>query len=1034
MREFKILLITPELEYTGALNSFKRMCQTLLNNGFAVDVWSYEFGPFIEELDALGILTECIGENELDREWVERRIFKYKLVVANTVVVYKAVEFIKDFLPVVWYVREAENLPSFFWIPQRKTALEAARKIYVVSEYARDFIVKNYNPNVEVLHNYVDDVFEAEGCFIADKPQKGAQRLKFLALGTIEERKGYDVLVEAFIALPEAIRAQCELHFAGRLWEGAAHFYPGLLRRIKEHPNIFYHGELREKKSIHKLLKDSDVVVVPSRDESCSLVALEGAMMARALILSENIGAKYLLSGGEERGLCVKTGCADALKEAFVRLFEGRGRLDAMGRRAREAYLQSSTYEIYEKNFIRIIQKELSSQPYLYRVQQGRYELYSFDVFDTLIMRKFAEPRGIFKLVKERIGTWDLPRDLIENFESIRMQSEQYFYKNVCKNDFMDVRFEEIYALIAQNFSLSATQKQALMDMEVETERENLLPIEDNIALIERLVREGREVVLISDMYLDAKIIRSFLLPFSSVFEGLFIYVSCEYRKKKNNGALFKMILRKRQIQANRWLHFGDNFEIDCLEAKKLGIRFHHFHNDLLDYERYALGSCDSLSIQKWLGKARIFRVQNGLSALEELGACFGAALFLPYVYYVLNQCQRRGIECLYFIARDGYVLQKISEKIIQKEGLDIQTRYIYGSRAAWKKPFLEQNLEQIALLNAYLDQELCDKANFAFVDVAGTGTTLDYIAREIQKNARLAERFCGVFYLHKSELHPQGCPSFFALSDFHQSRYFVEFFCRALEGQVLGYEAREGGIVPLSCEEEAAALRHFHYGDYLEALLGFVEFFLKDEDYARLLCDFSLVQFYLRYLVCGADKNFVELVGSIPFALDDPYSQTKNRVVAKRFFEPGQAREKNSYKFDWSIMRSTHTVRALYDARERKMSLGATDRVCAHLCYKLGNALVKNAKSPLGVLKLLFLLPALILAHREEARMRQSSIKQPLEYYDDYEEALRIQNFFSYQLGALLINSAKKYKLFCPFVLPRQIIRLHKKRIGRKS
>lgn len=29
----------------------------------------------------------------------------------------------------------------------------------MVSEYAKDFIIHNYNKNVEVLHNYVDDVF-----------------------------------------------------------------------------------------------------------------------------------------------------------------------------------------------------------------------------------------------------------------------------------------------------------------------------------------------------------------------------------------------------------------------------------------------------------------------------------------------------------------------------------------------------------------------------------------------------------------------------------------------------------------------------------------------------------------------------------------------------------------------------------------------------------------------------------------------------------------------------------------------------------
>lgn len=53
-------------------------------------------------------------------------------------------------------------------------------------------------------------------------------------------------------------------------------------------------------------------MVVPSRDESCSLVALEGAMMSKPLILTENIGAKYILD--ENSGWLVKTGSVDSLK------------------------------------------------------------------------------------------------------------------------------------------------------------------------------------------------------------------------------------------------------------------------------------------------------------------------------------------------------------------------------------------------------------------------------------------------------------------------------------------------------------------------------------------------------------------------------------------------------------------------------------------------------------------------------------------------------------------------------------------------
>ncbi|EAH9148812.1 sugar transferase, partial [Campylobacter upsaliensis] len=192
--------------------------------------------------------------------------------------------------------------------------------------------------------------------------------------------------------------------------------------------------------------------------------------------------------------------------------------MDAMGREARKAYLNTSTYEIYAKNFMDVIEKELASNSYLYRVKNGIYQLYSFDVFDTLLMRKVAEPKAIFALMQERIKGLDFPLALKENFAQLRVETEGYYYHNVCKKDFMDVCFEEIYDLLALNFSLSSKQKEILMNLEIEVERENFVPIEKNIKLLEKMVEMKKNLILVSDMYFNAEQIRQFLLPFSKVF------------------------------------------------------------------------------------------------------------------------------------------------------------------------------------------------------------------------------------------------------------------------------------------------------------------------------------------------------------------------------------------------------------------------------------------------------------------------------------------------------------------------------------
>ena len=68
------------------------------------------------------------------------------------------------------------------------------------------------------------------------------------------------------------------------------------------------------------------------------------------------------------------------------------------------------------------------------------------------------------------------------------------------------------------------------------------------------------------------------------------------------------------------------------------------------------------------------------------------------YVDYIIAQALERNLKTLYFVARDGYILKLIADRIISKKGLGLKTKYIYGSRLAWKLP-TEDNFD------VYLDR-----------------------------------------------------------------------------------------------------------------------------------------------------------------------------------------------------------------------------------------------------------------------------------------------------------------------------------------
>jgi len=71
----------------------------------------------------------------------------------------------------------------------------------------------------------------------------------------------------------------------------------------------------------------------------------------------------------------------------------------------------------------------------------------------------------------------------------------------------------------------------------------------------------------------------------------------------------------------------------------------------------------------------------------EKLDRDFIVPLLLRYVTWVLLQAKKREIKTLYFLARDGYILQKMAIEVCRKYGFDIECRYLYCSRTALRMP-----------------------------------------------------------------------------------------------------------------------------------------------------------------------------------------------------------------------------------------------------------------------------------------------------------------------------------------------------------
>ena len=62
---------------------------------------------------------------------------------------------------------------------------------------------------------------------------------------------------------------------------------------------------------------------------------------------------------------------------------------------------------------------------------------------------------------------------------------------------------------------------------------------------------------------------------------------------------------------------------------------------------------------------------------------------------HAVSHAVKQGYRTLYFISRDGHYLKQIADEVIASKGYSIRTKYIYGSRKAWRIPSFIDHVDE---------------------------------------------------------------------------------------------------------------------------------------------------------------------------------------------------------------------------------------------------------------------------------------------------------------------------------------------------
>lgn len=352
-------------------------------------------------------------------------------------------------------------------------------------------------------------------------------------------------------------------------------------------------------------------------------------------------------------------------------------------------------------------QEEISNNPYWKKSYEelkneiDMHDVISFDMFDTLVMRKALNVENFFEYLEITLNK----RGYNYPFKEMRIVSEKEALKEMCSP-----HISQIYEYMRKIYDLDLKSMEEMMKCEIESEIQNLVPRISIKELYNYAKSIGKTVLIISDTYYDRKIFID-ILKKSGLKMPDALYVSCELDKTKEKGTLYSVF----EKYEGKRLHVGDNYLTDYEIPKGKGIdtyyimngmdmvrnsTFYHIENNIEGaVDRLLLGRIiadmcnDPFTLNKHKGKIAI---NDGKS----LGKYCIGGVTLSFMGFLLDKLSGKDCEVL-FASRDGYYFHKIYENRVKKQikGLP-RSHYFYTSRNA----MCSATVKNIDILKKYLE------------------------------------------------------------------------------------------------------------------------------------------------------------------------------------------------------------------------------------------------------------------------------------------------------------------------------------------
>lgn len=349
-----ILLLSPELNNGGPAIALYYAALIFQKEGYNVLVASMIDGELRNQYLQMHIpviidsnLQVSVMEEE---DWVNG----FDLLLCNTLNFYVFLSKRNVEKPCIWWLHEVD----FFYDGVDKKTLANVNfenlRIVAVGDLPK-LALKKRRPDaiIENLLYCVDDERKKQ----VDNRKNIENILKIALVGYLEEIKGQDILLEAISRLSLEKRKKIQMFLVG---QDKTLFGDYLKKKYAYLENVEYVGVIN-RKEIHRLYDEIDILVCPSRQDSMPTVVAEAMMHSKVSIISDAVGTKkYIMDG--INGFIFQSESICELQKRIEWCVNHKDRLIDIGKMARKTYEKIFSKSAFEARLMGICGELLNDE------------------------------------------------------------------------------------------------------------------------------------------------------------------------------------------------------------------------------------------------------------------------------------------------------------------------------------------------------------------------------------------------------------------------------------------------------------------------------------------------------------------------------------------------------------------------------------------------------------------------------------------------------------------------------------------------